>query len=132
MAGLVPAIHVLAHRNRKDVDARDKPGHDEESSCSSGEAASRRPRWRTMTPNRSSLRGAKRRSNPFAIRFGYGLLRFARNDEELVTRPLEPVIGRAFARPVGSQCRLVARPFRVVEHLEGFLDLRRDRDVQLL
>jgi hypothetical protein len=29
MAGLVPAIHVLAHPNRKDVDARDKPGHDE-------------------------------------------------------------------------------------------------------
>jgi hypothetical protein len=26
MAGLVPAIHVLADRN---VDARDKPGHDE-------------------------------------------------------------------------------------------------------
>jgi hypothetical protein len=28
MAGLVPAIHVLALA-RKDVDARDKPGHDE-------------------------------------------------------------------------------------------------------
>jgi hypothetical protein len=29
MAGLVPAIHVfLGHRN-KDVDAWDKPGHDE-------------------------------------------------------------------------------------------------------
>jgi hypothetical protein len=27
MAGLVPAIHVLAPK--KDVDARDKPGHDE-------------------------------------------------------------------------------------------------------
>jgi hypothetical protein len=27
MAGLVPAIHDLQHR--KDVDARDKPGHDE-------------------------------------------------------------------------------------------------------
>jgi len=33
MAGLVPAIHVLAYRNKKDVDARDKPGHDEELSC---------------------------------------------------------------------------------------------------
>jgi hypothetical protein len=28
MAGLVPAIHVL-FRGSKDVDARDKPGHDE-------------------------------------------------------------------------------------------------------
>jgi hypothetical protein len=28
MAGLVPAIHVLT-RTKKDVDARDKPGHDE-------------------------------------------------------------------------------------------------------
>jgi hypothetical protein len=27
MAGLVPAIHVLPHGN-KDVDARDKRGHD--------------------------------------------------------------------------------------------------------
>jgi hypothetical protein len=29
MAGLVPAIHVLVFRQRKNVDARDKPGHDE-------------------------------------------------------------------------------------------------------
>jgi hypothetical protein len=29
MAGLVPAIHVLHRCNKKDVDARDKPGHDE-------------------------------------------------------------------------------------------------------
>jgi len=29
MAGLVPAIHVLA-RTKKDVDARHKTGHDEE------------------------------------------------------------------------------------------------------
>jgi hypothetical protein len=29
MAGLVPAIHVLLHKRKKDVDARDKPGHDE-------------------------------------------------------------------------------------------------------
>jgi hypothetical protein len=28
MAGLVPAIHVLAATPKKDVDARDKPGHD--------------------------------------------------------------------------------------------------------
>jgi hypothetical protein len=26
MAGLVPAIHVLARQSKKDVDARDKPG----------------------------------------------------------------------------------------------------------
>jgi hypothetical protein len=29
MAGLVPAIHVLLFERAKDVDARDKPGHDE-------------------------------------------------------------------------------------------------------
>ncbi len=29
MAGLVPAIHA-PQRGKKDVDARDKPGHDEE------------------------------------------------------------------------------------------------------
>ena len=29
MAGLVPAIHVFATVRKKDVDARDKPGHDE-------------------------------------------------------------------------------------------------------
>ena len=29
MAGLVPAIHVLAYFNKKDVDARDKRGHDD-------------------------------------------------------------------------------------------------------
>jgi hypothetical protein len=29
MAGLVPAIHVLARAAKKDVDARDKRGHDE-------------------------------------------------------------------------------------------------------
>src|SRR5262245_44512818 len=29
MAGLVPAIHVLPGRGAEDVDARDKPGHDD-------------------------------------------------------------------------------------------------------
>jgi hypothetical protein len=29
MAGLVPAIYVLNVIGKKDVDARDKPGHDE-------------------------------------------------------------------------------------------------------
>ena len=29
MAGLVPAIHVLLFDSPKDVDARDKPGHDD-------------------------------------------------------------------------------------------------------
>jgi hypothetical protein len=28
MAGLVPAIHVSLQRRKKDVDARDKRGHD--------------------------------------------------------------------------------------------------------
>jgi len=30
MAGLVPAIHAFASARREDVDARDKPGHDDE------------------------------------------------------------------------------------------------------
>jgi hypothetical protein len=29
MAGLVPAIHVFQLQHSQDVDARDKPGHDE-------------------------------------------------------------------------------------------------------
>jgi hypothetical protein len=29
MAGLVPAIHVLPRKNKEDVDARHKAGHDE-------------------------------------------------------------------------------------------------------
>jgi hypothetical protein len=29
MAGLVPAIHDFTASEKKDVDARDKPGHDE-------------------------------------------------------------------------------------------------------
>ncbi len=29
MPGLVPGIHVLGYRSEKDVDGRDKPGHDE-------------------------------------------------------------------------------------------------------
>jgi hypothetical protein len=28
MPGLVPGIHVFAHLSKKDVDGRDKPGHD--------------------------------------------------------------------------------------------------------
>jgi hypothetical protein len=28
MPGLVPGIHVLAELDKKDVDGRDKPGHD--------------------------------------------------------------------------------------------------------
>ncbi len=32
MPGLVPGIHVLHHFGQKDVDGRDKPGHDENSS----------------------------------------------------------------------------------------------------
>jgi len=30
MAGLVPGIHVFGLVTKQDVDARDKPGHDEE------------------------------------------------------------------------------------------------------
>ena len=32
MAGLDPAIHVFGAAGRKNVDARDKPGHDEQES----------------------------------------------------------------------------------------------------
>ena len=31
MPGLVPGIHAFLHINKKDVDGRDKPGHDESS-----------------------------------------------------------------------------------------------------
>ncbi len=37
MAGLVPAIHVFGAAG-KDVDARDKPGHDEEGAPGAGKA----------------------------------------------------------------------------------------------
>jgi hypothetical protein len=30
MPGFMPGIHVLKQRVKKDVDGRDKPGHDEE------------------------------------------------------------------------------------------------------
>jgi hypothetical protein len=33
MPGLDPGIHVFADLRKKDVDARDKPGHDESKWC---------------------------------------------------------------------------------------------------
>jgi len=37
MPGLVPGIHVLGRSNQKDVDGRDKPGHDgQEIVCQAG------------------------------------------------------------------------------------------------
>ncbi len=33
MPGLVPGIHVFSRRGEKDVDGRDKPGHDREYPC---------------------------------------------------------------------------------------------------
>jgi hypothetical protein len=36
MPGLVPGIHVLKYRGKKDVDGRDKPGHDKNKSCTGG------------------------------------------------------------------------------------------------
>jgi hypothetical protein len=38
MPGLVPGIHVLAARGKKDVDGRDKPGHDEQRNYRSSRA----------------------------------------------------------------------------------------------
>ncbi len=51
MAGLVPAIHVFKLRRLKDVDARDKRGHDKLESCLSTTSLSLVPalgarRWR--------------------------------------------------------------------------------------
>src|SRR5947207_12752135 len=59
MAGFVPAIHVLAVlRQRKDVDARDKPGHDEslktDWSQSRRRRAARRHWWRWRLLSRDS------------------------------------------------------------------------------
>jgi hypothetical protein len=34
MPGLVPGIHALLHLAKKDVDGRDKPGHDEKETIS--------------------------------------------------------------------------------------------------
>ncbi|SHK06133.1 hypothetical protein SAMN05444159_2312 [Bradyrhizobium lablabi] len=39
MPGLVPGIHVLQVENKKDVDGRDKPGHDVVRKCLDGLAA---------------------------------------------------------------------------------------------
>jgi D-alanyl-D-alanine dipeptidase len=33
MPGLVPGIHVLLGLSKKNVDGRDKPGHDEKGRC---------------------------------------------------------------------------------------------------
>ena len=44
MAGLVPAIHVFAAATKQDVDARDKPGHDELN------------RWRELACHATALR----------------------------------------------------------------------------
>ena len=43
MAGLVPAIHVFLSARTKDVDARDKPGHD------GGENGA--PSWHSTLPH---------------------------------------------------------------------------------
>jgi hypothetical protein len=49
MAGLVPAIHVfIASRGRRDVDARDKRGHDGGASGSTGIRFSGRPSRATL------------------------------------------------------------------------------------
>jgi hypothetical protein len=40
MPGLVPGIHVLVSCSKKDVDGRDKPGHDDERIVQSASAFS--------------------------------------------------------------------------------------------
>ena len=37
MPGLVPGIHALEHNQTKDVDGRDKPGHDAAESHATGD-----------------------------------------------------------------------------------------------
>jgi hypothetical protein len=41
--GLVPGIHVLAALKQKDVDGRDKPGHDEKDNLKHGGSRQNRP-----------------------------------------------------------------------------------------
>jgi hypothetical protein len=41
MPGLVPGIHVFLLAGRKDVDGRDKPGHDDESEAGRGKEKDR-------------------------------------------------------------------------------------------
>jgi hypothetical protein len=50
MPGLVPGIHVFIPRFAKDVDGRDKPGHDE---CGNGEAAGAGPAASQLNPKGS-------------------------------------------------------------------------------
>ena len=68
MPGLVPGIHVFVPVGAKDVDGRDKPGHDEE-------------RQRGLSP---SLRA--QRSNPCRSPWLDGLLRCARDDADGLAR----------------------------------------------
>ena len=47
MAGLVPAIHVFGEKAKKDVDARDRPGHDDVLYFSRNLPEAMRGRWAT-------------------------------------------------------------------------------------
>jgi hypothetical protein len=47
MAGLVPAIHVFVSGSKKDVDARDKPGHDGDNDCRLSRLVVRRAHYLT-------------------------------------------------------------------------------------
>jgi hypothetical protein len=61
MAGLVPAIHVFADRKEKeDVDARVKPGHDGESSDLLPPHRLRQTRFRRAGPQRLLLAFVRR------------------------------------------------------------------------
>jgi hypothetical protein len=51
MPGLVPGIHVLWPRSKKDVDGRDEPGHDDGAIFKSREAAQRVQRASDATPS---------------------------------------------------------------------------------
>jgi hypothetical protein len=55
-----PGIHVFLARVNQDVDGRDKPGHDEELRVGKADVSA-------VAQHSPSLRGAKRRSNPFFL-----------------------------------------------------------------
>ncbi|MGA9087903.1 MAG: hypothetical protein WB420_02205 [Bradyrhizobium sp.] len=57
MAGLVPAIHVLFAAKKKDVDARDKPGHDGQFRCARSAKAVLRQWQDTIAAARLCNRG---------------------------------------------------------------------------
>jgi hypothetical protein len=72
MPGLVPGIHVFLIFCTKDVDGRDKPGHDEHKEKGCANVA------QPIFFHRHCEEQSDGRSNPYLSLWRYGLLRFAR------------------------------------------------------